>query len=53
MAMQTRKAPLNYSSIQTQNLPGFENYIQSINVGLESNYKPIEGIFKKLLEEST
>ena len=53
MAMQTRKAPLNYNSIQTQNLPGFENYIQSIHAGVEGNYKPIEGIFKKLLEEST
>ncbi len=53
MAMQTRKVPLNYSSIQTQNLLGFENYIQSIHAGLEGNYKLIEGIFKKLLEEST
>lgn len=54
MAMQTRKASLNYSSIhQTQNLPGYENYIQSIHAGIEGNYKPIEGTFKKLLEEST
>ncbi|MBS0352249.1 MAG: Fic family protein [Proteobacteria bacterium] len=53
MAMQAKKAPLNYSSIQTQNLPEFENYIQSIHAGFEGNYKTIEGIFKKLLEEST
>jgi cell filamentation protein, protein adenylyltransferase len=54
MAMQSRKTPLNYSLIhQTQNLPGFENYIKSIHAGIEGNYKPIKEIFKKLLEEST
>ncbi len=54
MVIQNRKKPLNYSSIhQTQSLTGFESYIQSIHAGLEGNYKPIEGIFRKLLEDST
>lgn len=53
MAIQAGKAPLNYNSIhQIQNVQGFERYIQSIHAGVEGNYKPIENIFKKLLEES-
>ncbi len=54
MAMQAKKPPLNYLSIdQTKNQKGFENYILAIHAGVAGNYVPIQKIFKILLEQST
>ena len=54
MAMQAKKPPINYASIdQTQNPEGFSRYILSIHAGLAGNYSPIQAIFKLLMEQST
>ncbi|VVC74994.1 Adenosine monophosphate-protein transferase VbhT [Aquicella siphonis] len=53
MAMQSKKAPLNYSAIdQTENPEGFDQYILAIHAGHGGNYEPIKKVFKMLLEQS-
>lgn len=53
MSMQSKRPPLNYSSIdRTVNPQGFEQYILAIHAGISLNYEPIKKIFKTLLEQS-
>lgn len=53
MAMQARKPPINYQAIdQIHNPEGFSQYILSIHAGMSENYKPIQNIFRLLLEQS-
>jgi|SRR3989338_5411358 len=53
MAMQAKKPPLNYASIdQTENAEGFKRYILAIHAGVSGNYEPIRELFKLLIEKS-
>ncbi len=53
MAMQANRPPLNYALIdQTKHKQGYDDYILAIHAGLDENYKPMERIFKMLLEQS-
>lgn len=53
MTTQAGKSPINFASIdQTKNVEGFKQYIIAIHAGVAGNYKPIEEIFRKLLEQS-
>lgn len=54
MAMQANRPSINFSGIdKTENEKGFEQYIRAIHTGVGGDYKPIQDIFKKLLEQST
>lgn len=51
MALQAGKPPLNFREIdQTITPEGFKNYILAIHAGLDKNYKPMQEIFKKILQ---
>ncbi len=54
MAMQANRPPLNFSAIdQTTNSQGFQQYIYAIHAGVLGDDKPIQEVFKTLLEQST
>lgn len=54
MALQAKKPPLNFSEIdQITNPAGFKDYIVAIHAGVSGNYKPMQEIFKKILESPT
>lgn len=54
MALQAKKPPLNFIAIdQITNQNGFKDYILAIHAGVSGNYKPMQEIFKKILESST
>lgn len=51
MALQAQQPPLDFSVIdQTNNPLEFKNYIEAIHRGQARDYKPMEMIFKKILE---
>ena len=53
MTMQAKKPPLNFALIdQTKNHNNFDQYIAAVHAGLDTNYKPMENIFKSLLGQS-
>jgi cell filamentation protein len=53
MAMQANTPPLNFLSIdQTEYATGFKEYILGIHAGVKGDYKPIQKIFKTLIEQS-
>lgn len=53
MVMQAKKPPLNFALIdQTKANNHFNEYILAIHAGLNTNYEPMQNIFKKLLGQS-
>lgn len=53
MAMQAKKPPLNFSSIdQTKTQKGFEQYIVAIHAGFSGNYGLMQKIFKVILDQT-
>lgn len=53
MALQAGAPPLNFRAIDQTIFPeGYGNYILAIHAGVDKNYEPMQGIFKKILEQS-
>lgn len=53
MTLQAGQPLLNFAAIdQTRNFDGFHNYIKSIHAGFNGDYKPIQNIFRQLLNSS-
>jgi cell filamentation protein len=53
MANQARLPPLNFSPIdQTDNIKGYERYIQAIHKGFDRDYSNMENIFREIIDVS-